>query len=222
MTSGLTTRGLLGLVLLIGMSSVSFAQADENVKAPAATAGDLGADDESSALKFAREHHPELAKLLGPMKSARPKEYQKAIRELSRVADRLTRMELRAPERYAIEVDLWKAESRLRLVAARSAMVDDDDRREQIEKLVTERNALKLRLFEFERNEASARISQLDKQIETLKAQESDAVRKEVDRLVNTAKSSAKRVKTKVESPASEKPKPVNPKRAPGATSASQ
>jgi hypothetical protein len=209
-------------VLLIGMSSVSFAQADENVKAPAATAGDLGADDESSALKFAREHHPELAKLLGPMKSARPKEYQKAIRELSRVADRLTRMELRAPERYAIEVDLWKAESRLRLVAARSAMVDDDDRREQIEKLVTERNALKLRLFEFERNEASARISQLDKQIETLKAQESDAVRKEVDRLVNTAKSSAKRVKTKVESPASEKPKPVNPKRAPGATSASQ
>jgi hypothetical protein len=204
MTSGLTTRGLLGLVLLIGMSSVSFAQADENVKAPTATAGDLGSDDESSALKFAREHHPELAKLLGPMKSARPKEYQKAVRELSRVADRLTRMELRAPERYAIEVDLWKAESRLRLVAARSAMVDDDDRREQIEKLVTERNALKLRLFEFERNEASARISQLDKQIETLKAQESDAVRKEVDRLVNTAKSSAKRVKTKVESPASE------------------
>ncbi len=43
----------------------------------------------------------------------------------------------------------------------------------------------------------SPRIAQLDKQIELLQAQQNDGVRKEVDRLVNTAKSSADRVKTK-------------------------
>ena len=228
MTSDLFTRGVLSLVLLIGLGSASFAQADEKAKAPATSAVDGNADEEAAALKFAKEHHPELAKLLGPMKSTRPKEYQKAVRELYRTADRLTRMETRAPERYAIEIEIWKTESRLRLIAVRTAMVDDDERREQIEKLVTDRNALKIKLYEFERDEAKSRISQLDKQIEMLKTQESNAVRKEVDRLVNSAKSSASRVKTKLEkaadadSSASEKPKPSNPKRAPGNGSASK
>jgi hypothetical protein len=228
MTSALLTRGLLSSALLFSMSAATFAQADEKAKAAAANSADVNAEEETAALKFAKEHHPELAKLLGPMKSARPKEYQKAVREIGRVAERLTRMQTRAPERYAIEVDLWKTESRLRLIAARTAMVDDDERREQIEKLVTDRNTLKIRLLEFEREEAQGRISQIDKQIETLKAQESNAVRKEVDRLVNSAKSSASRVKTKLEksvdssTPASEKPKPANPKRAPGSTSASK
>jgi hypothetical protein len=225
MTSDLLSRGVLGLVLLIGPGAAAFTQAEEKAKALAAV--DIDADEESAALKFAKEHHPDLAKLLGPMKSARPKEYQKAVRELSRTADRLIRLETRSPERYAIELDLWKTESRLRLIAVRTAMVDDDERREQIEKLVTDRNALKIKLYEFEREEAKSRISQLDKQIEALKAQESNAVRKEVDRLVNSAKSSASRVKTKLEkaaeaeSSASEKPKPSNPKRAPGKGSAS-
>jgi len=220
MTSDLFIRGILSLVLLISLGSATFAQTEEKARTPAAV--DDNADEEAAALKFAKEHHPELAKLLGPMKSARPKEYQKAVRELSRTADRLTRMQTRAPERYAIEIELWKTESRLRLIAVRTAMVDDDERREQIEKLVTDRNALKIKLYEFERDEAKSRITQLDKQIETLKAQESNAVRKEVDRLVNSAKSSASRVKTKferaadAESSASEKPKPSNPKRAPG------
>jgi hypothetical protein len=187
---------------------------------------DVDGDQELTALAFAKEQHPELAKLLAPMKTAHPKEYQKALRELYRVSDRLTRMQARQPERYAIEINLWKAESRLRLVVAKSAMVDDDERREQIEKLVTERNTLKLQLLEFEKGESEQRVAQLSKQIEALKLQEADAVRKEVDRLVNTAKSSASRVKTKLQKPAEavsppEKPKSPNPKRAPGVGSAS-
>jgi hypothetical protein len=225
--SGLATRTLLFAAVLVGVNASVRAQSGEKPKI-ATIVGDLEVDDESTALQFAQSHHPELAKLLGPMKSARPKEYQKAIRDLSRVSERLSRLESRSPERYAIELDLWKTESRLRLVAVKTAMVDDEERREQIEKLVADRNALRIRLYEFERAEAEARIVQLDKQIEALRAQEAGAVRKEVDRLVNSAKSSAKRVKTKLEkaadadSPASQKPKPANPKRAPGAVSASQ
>jgi hypothetical protein len=222
MTSDILTRGLFVFALVAGMNAVAFSQAEQKGKPPVANSGDLGADDEAAALGFAKQHHPELAKLLGPMKSARPKEYQKAVREISRVAERLARLETRSPERYAIELDLWKTESRLRLVAARTAMVDDDERREQIEKLLTDRNSLRIRLYEFERTEAEARISQLNSQIETLKAQEQDAVRKEVDRLVNNAKSSARRVKTKLEpeqSPASVKPKATPQKRIPGAAS---
>jgi hypothetical protein len=176
------------------------AEEDSKAKTPVAAA-DSDSQEEAAALKFAKAHHPELARLLGPMKASRPKEYQKAVRELFRVSDRLGRMETRFPERYALELDLWKAESHLRLVAAKSAMVDDDERREQIEKLVTQRNSLKIQLFEYERGEAEAKIAQLNKQIAALKTQQDEGPQKEVDRLVNTAKSSAKRVKTKLDKP---------------------
>jgi len=223
---------LLCITLVLITGEMTFAQTEkkpqEPKSKPAAAAADAEVANEEAALEFARRHHPELAKLLGPMKSALPRDYQKAIRELDRVSDRLTRMETRSPERYAIEIELWKAESRLRLVAAKTVMLDDDERREQIERLVNERNGLRIRLYEFERDEAAQRIVQLDRQIESLKSQESQAVRKEVDRLVNSARSSAKRVKTRLNNKAGEtvdspeKPKPANSKRAPGPPGASQ
>ncbi len=221
--SRLRLSHLLAVVALVVIASPAVAQNDAK---PRAASSDIDSQEEAAALEFARVHHPELAKLLGPMKATHPKEYQKALRELFRVSDRLTRMQTRFPERSVVELDLWKSESRLRLVAAKTAMVDDEERREQIEKLANERNTLKVRLYELERAEAESRIAQLDKQIESLKGQESDAVRKEVDRLVHTAKSSAKRVKTKLDKPAEvvsppDKPKSGNSKRAPGTGSAS-
>ncbi|QDT55048.1 hypothetical protein Pan44_30890 [Caulifigura coniformis] len=225
-------RMLLGAALVLGSGPSGLAQSEKKTEVPtskpAVQAADLEVVNEDAALEFAKRHHPELAKLLGPMKAASPRDYQKAIRELDRVSDRLIRMETRSPDRYAIEIELWKTESRLRLVAAKTAMLDDDERREQIEKLVNERNQLRVRLYEFERDEARQRIVQLDRQIESLKSQESQAVRKEVDRLVNSARSSAKRVKTRLKNKAGEgaapleKPKAADPKRAPGSPGASQ
>ncbi|HVJ84157.1 MAG TPA: hypothetical protein VM452_00860 [Caulifigura sp.] len=215
-------------VIAVGLLLTAPVHAQNELKKPGAAAAEISEQDEAAALAFAKEHHPELAKLLGPMKARHPKEYHRALRELSRASDRLARMQSRSPERYSIELDLWKAESRLRLASAKSAMTDDDERREQIEKLVTDRNSLKLRLLEFEKAEAEQRLAQVSKQIEALKAQEAESVRKEVDRLVNSAKSSAKRVRTKLEKPADalrvpgqEKPKNPDPKRAPGTGSAS-
>ncbi len=222
-------RKLLTLLLpLLALAAPVAAQNDNRPRpaAPAAAA-EVDVDDERVALAFAGAHHAELARLLGPMKAAHPREYQKAIRELFRASDRLSRIQARSADRYELELAIWKSESRLRLVAAQSAMVDDDERREQIEKLVTERNSLRVRLFELEIAESEARIAQLNRQIETLKGQESEAVRREVDRLVNTAKSSANRVKTKLQKP----PEAVSPpirsksgevKRAPGDGSASE
>ncbi len=226
--SARTEVRMVAAAIAVGLLLSAPAYSQSELKKPAAAAAELSEQDEAAALAFAKEHHPELARLLAPMKARHPKEYHKALRELTRASDRLARIQPRSPERYAIELDLWKAESRLRLASAKSAMTDDDERREQIEKLVTDRNSLKLRLLEFEKAEAEQRIAQLNRQIDALKGQEAESVRKEVDRLVNSAKSSAKRVKTKLEKPAEvvsppekEKSKSSTSKRAPGTGSAS-
>jgi uncharacterized small protein (DUF1192 family) len=224
--SGRTRIAWVALVV-VAVGAGPMVQAQPEVKTKPAAVADVSREDETHALAFASRHHPELADLLTPMKASHPKEYQRALRELFRVSDRLTRLESRQPERYAIELDLWKTESRLRLVAAKSAMLDDEERRQQIETLVTERNSLRIRLYEFERAELEQRIAQLTKQIDSVKAQQSEGVAKEVDRLVNSAKSSAKRVNARPGKPAEfvsppGKPKSENSKRAPGAGGASQ
>src|SRR5690606_27822486 len=109
------SRMLLGAAMILAAGPLAFAQAekkaDEPKSKPAAQSAEADVADEQAAIDFARRPHPELATLLRPMKSALPKDYQKAVRELERVSDRLTRMETRSPERYAIELDLWKAEA---------------------------------------------------------------------------------------------------------------
>jgi hypothetical protein len=210
---------LLSLSVAAGLLSSSvLVTADDEKSKPAVAAAEDQDADEKIALDFAREHHPELARLLEPMKKAHPKEYQKAVRELARTSERLARVKPRFPERFAIEIDLWKAESRLRLVAAKSAMVDDEERRQQIEELVEKRNTLKIRLFEEERKEALAKVDQLDRQIAGLKSQQGKEVRAEVDKLVKSAQSTASRVKTKQQKPTEESlikeaPKDTKPKR---------
>ena len=64
------------------------------------------------ALAFARTHHPELAKLIGRLKKSGTKgAYEKALGELSRTVRRLEPIKRGNPERYEMQVALWKLES---------------------------------------------------------------------------------------------------------------
>jgi len=74
---------------------------------------------EAAALTFVRAHHPELAELLDRLKTRRPQEYQKAIRELFRASERLAQSQEQAPQRYEMELSEWKLQSRVQLLVAR-------------------------------------------------------------------------------------------------------
>src|SRR5690606_37639476 len=74
---------------------------------------------EADVLEFVREHHPELADLLKQLKDSRPKEYQKAVRDLSRVRERLFAMRKTDDHRYDLELAIWKAQTRIQLLAAK-------------------------------------------------------------------------------------------------------
>ncbi|PQO36488.1 hypothetical protein [Blastopirellula marina] len=124
---------------------------------------------EELAFDLVRTHHPELSTLLRPLKRLRPRQYEAAIRELSRVSERLTQIQQRQPERYEIELALWKSKSRIQLLTAQLQMTPDDDKlREKLRSTIAEQIVSQRQLYEFEKARLAQRIEFLDAQLEKM------------------------------------------------------
>ena len=74
---------------------------------------------------FVKEHHPELVQLLQHLKKNRKPEFQAAMVDLDRAEKRITLHKDRNPERYLIELNLWKSRSRIRMLMAQLAVQDN-------------------------------------------------------------------------------------------------
>ncbi len=140
----------------------------------------INAQQEESAKTFVRDNHPELANLLNNLKESRPKEYQKAMRDLTRVSERLATMKANNAERYELELAVWKSESRIQLLAARLQMSESKDLREQLRQAIGERFDLKLAVLKFERDMYRDRAERADAQLQKLDQQRSDMVEKQL------------------------------------------
>lgn len=150
---------------------------------------------EAAALQFAAEHHAELASLLEQLKSSNPKGYRTALQELSTQSERLTRLKTRMPERYDGELAFWKLNSRIRLLAARSVMSDNDASRAELRALLLERNDLRLSLAREDRQRQAARLEKLDVTIRQMEENREQSADTELERLLNTARNRVKTVR---------------------------
>jgi hypothetical protein len=163
---------------------------------------------EEDVIEFVREHHPELGELLGQLKESRPKEYQKAIRDLSRVRERLRAMKTNDDERYQLELSMWKTETRIQLLAARLQMQDKDsaEARDQLREALSEQIDIRLALLKHERQMAKERLAKLDAQIERLDKERSQTIDKQLQTLTKAPpKPAEKPVKKPAEKPTPEK-----------------
>ena len=147
----------------------------------------LSAAAEQEVLAFVREHHPELVKLLSQLSESRPKEYQKALRDLSRVRDRLGQIKRNHTERYELELAVWKAESRIQLLAARMHMGASNELRDQLHTALQEQAELKLGLLRLERGLAQDRVDRIDAQIKKLEQDRSQVIDRQVQAITNMA-----------------------------------
>jgi hypothetical protein len=89
-------------------------------------------DSEAEALAFVRENHAELSEVLGVLNSRDQAEYRKAISELSQICRSLAGLKARNPRRYEVDLEVWKAKSRVELLAARQAGSPGEDLRSQL------------------------------------------------------------------------------------------
>lgn len=137
---------------------------------------------EQSALKFARRHHPELAELLKQLDRDMTSEYDKAIRQIHVVNERLERIKDRSLEDYNLQLNLWKVDSRIRLLAARMTMSSDEQLQVEMEKLLTQRFSLKEQQLQRDKVRTTTRLEKIDSQLENLHNNREELLKRELAR----------------------------------------
>jgi hypothetical protein len=142
---------------------------------------------EAAALTFVRAHHPELAELLDRLKTRRPQEYQKAVRELFRASERLAQSQEQAPQRYEMELSEWKLRSRIQLLVARMSMGRTPEQEAELRQLLAEQLAVHRELVKFTHERTAARAAALQKELDELDADREQLVERRYQEALKTA-----------------------------------
>ncbi len=125
----------------------------------------LTTDQQTYALEFARQHHPELANLLVRLQRSSPSGFARGIRDVHSAAERIERVSERQPARREAELKKWKIDSEVRLLTAKWVMSQDPKLEERIQQLLRDRHNAKIDRLHAERDKLAERLHQLDKQI---------------------------------------------------------
>ncbi|QDT34398.1 DUF342 domain-containing protein [Thalassoglobus polymorphus] len=186
------TRNFTGLLTTALLVTVLFTQVGiESLFAQQKVSGrvSMTPEREAAGLAFAKEHHEELSSLLLQLKEMSPGKYESAISELFRTSERLSRYKDRLPERYSMELELWKIDSRVRLLVARSASGMEEETREQAKKLLMERNQLRKTLYQAEQKKLQERLKRLEEQVAQLETESESIADRDLDRLMKSVRS---------------------------------
>jgi hypothetical protein len=149
---------------------------------------------EASAIKFAQQHHPELAELLSRLKASHPGQYTKALRELDKTRERLEKAKDTDADRYAILLREWQLDSRVRLLAARLMMSTSEELEAELRQVLTERHDVRLQLLTYDREKSKTRLQKVDEQIAEHVQNRESSIDREVDRIKRNADARKKSV----------------------------
>ena len=147
----------------------------EKAKPPVA----VTAQQEAEVMQFLRQHHTELAELLGHLQLSRPADYNRAIRDIGHARERLRQFEKGDGERYELELQSWVIQSKIQLLVARLAMSDSESLRDELRHLLAEQFDLKLRFSQVERDRTAERLQKLDEQLRRLADSRAELLEKE-------------------------------------------
>jgi hypothetical protein len=149
----------------------------------------IAPEREAAALTFVQRNHPELGELLAYLKTSQPEEYQRAIRDLARVVERLGAIQERDPLQYDLEVALWTAQSRVQLLTARLKMGSSDELVRQLREALGAQMDARLALLHHERSKAAERLARLDGEIAMRESQREAMIQRQMEALLASAAS---------------------------------
>ncbi|GIX05202.1 MAG: hypothetical protein KatS3mg114_1071 [Planctomycetaceae bacterium] len=170
---------LVGLALLL----ISIAPYNLYAENPAT----LSEQAQTATLQFVRQHLPELYELIERLRDSAPDEYQQAVHDLHQTYLRLQRSQERTPERYELELQEWKINTRIRLLTARLAMNAHPSLEQDLRALLRERQIIRQHLLEEERDRLQKRIQQIDRQLQDQRERGETHLEREFQRLKQLA-----------------------------------
>lgn len=142
---------------------------------------------EAAVRTFIERNHPELAGLLAHLKENQPKEYERAVRELHRVTERLAGVQERDPLQYELEVRLWTAQSQVQLLAARLKMGQTEELKDQLREAIGQQADAKVELLKHERSRMTERLSRIDRDIARYEGERDEIVEKQLELLTRAS-----------------------------------
>ncbi|MHC5537460.1 hypothetical protein ACYOEI_04415 [Singulisphaera rosea] len=96
-------------------------QANGRKQPPPSKPAEIPEKHKAATLEFINDNHHELFELLSQLRTMRPAEYDQAIRELYPISRSLDELKRRDRRRYSAGLAVWKAKSRVVLLAAKLA-----------------------------------------------------------------------------------------------------
>jgi len=199
-----------------GKSAGSANPKSERHKGPAPA---LTPDREATAMAFVREHHPEVAELLERLKANRPVQYRRAALQLLRSSERISQLKDRDPQRYELELKLWKTTSRIQLLMARATMRGGEsvgsELDAELKNILTEQQDTRIALRKLERDRAAKRLAEVEKDVARAIAERDGAIEKQLASLHENLQHSRRKLHGKGTHP--DKPKTAAPAGKPAA-----
>lgn len=141
---------------------------------------------EAAALTFVSLHHPDLAQLLGQLKNSQPDQYERAIRELFRTSENLAQLQEREPQRYEYELESWRLNSRIQVLAARLMMGPDPEIEEQLREALRAQADLRIRQQQATRDRMAERLAQVDKDLEAARRDREAKVQRDFQKVMQS------------------------------------
>lgn len=160
---------------------------------------------EAAVRTFVERNHPELVGLLELLRTNQPKEYERAIRELHRVTERLAGVQERDSQLYDLEIQAWQVHSRIQLLTARLKMAASDDVRRDLQAAIGEQLDVRAALLRHERQRVSDRLSRIEADLAKLDGDRSPLVEKQFEMLTRSAGVAKGKSKTAGKATASKK-----------------
>lgn len=181
---------VLALVgLLWGNAPGQQGEKKDTAKADKPTPMNVTPEREAAVRTFVERNHPELAELLTHLKTNKPQEYERAIRELHRITERLAGIQERDRDQYDLEIKLWTAQSRVQLLTARLRMGTTDELKDQLRQALNSQAEAKVALLKHERERVATRLTKIDADIAHFEKDRDEVIEKQMELLVRTASS---------------------------------
>ena len=204
---------LFAMLMLVFLLLGAAAAQEQPAKPGAKSKPDIAItpEREAAVTVFVEKNHPELKELLTYLRDNRRKDYERAIRELSRDAERISQLKDRDAKQYDLELKAWTIKSRIQLLAAHLAMGDKEEIRNQLRTLLNEQMDVRAALLKRERERANERLAKIDQDLSRLENEREKIVENQLKVLTKSAADSKSKVKVTGKGPRPGNKKPAKP-----------
>lgn len=154
---------------------------------------------EAAVRAFVDQHHPDLAQLLDHLKGKKDnRSYERAVRELFAVSERLASLQESDQKRYELELKAWKTKSRIQLLAAKLTMIDDNELEQRLKSALAEQHEVRRQIMQLEKSRLRDRMKKIDKDLAEHDARRESAIEKQFKTLTSAGpKAGGKPIKPK-------------------------